>query len=95
MVPLVWALLLGHTLPAMALAEQEASGECVSINWKGLQQKNPDFLGPVVCVEKQREATLYQAQAQQKEVANKMPLVHVPAGLGFGLFLFAFFQLCV
>ena len=56
-----------HPLPRVALAEQEASGERVNINWEGLWQNESRFPGADgLCHEADGSHPL-QAQTQQKE----------------------------
>ena len=81
-----------HPLPRVALAEQEASGEHVNINWKGLWQKESRFPGADgLCREAEGSYPLPDADpAERSIIAHKSASVHVPAGLGFALFLFSF-----
>lgn len=57
-----------------------------------------DFGTRSVCAPELGEATLCQAQTEEKEVAIKKASAYVPSGLGFGLLLFScfcfFFTLC-
>lgn len=57
-------------------------------------KKSPDFLEPMVCAVKQKEATLCQTQTQQHNT-HKSASVHVPAGLGFAVFVFFSSLFCV
>lgn len=58
-----------HTLPGVALAEQETSGERVHASWKGLGTKSPDLLGPKGRATKQREATLCWGRTEESPSA--------------------------
>ena len=82
-----------HTLPGVAPAEQEASGEPVNINWKGLGQKESRFPGASGLCHK-TEKPHCQARPEEKEGANKTALVHGPASPGFALFLFSRVFVC-
>ena len=80
-----------HPLPGVALAEQEASGEHVNINWEGLWQKESRFPGADgLCHEAEGSHPLPGTDpAERSIIAYKTASVHVPAGLGFALFLFS------
>lgn len=76
-----------HTLPGVALAEQEAAGECVNSNWKGLGLKESRSLEAdgQCCLVSKGEAALCQEKTEKKEAAKNALRCLVPAGLTFGL----------
>lgn len=80
-----------HTLPRVALARQEASGEHVHISWKGLSKRGPALPGLMGGAAKQKEATLGQAQTNEKELIKGLQCVSLASAL---VVFLGFFPLC-